>query len=185
MIIVKRRCLDISCLLKAMILLLSYPQNVNIYQYLYVAVVSSGVTCNNTITVLKVLGVEAARQTIINEVSYTMKNHGINVDIRHFTLLADLMSCSGEILGITRYGLSKMKESTLMLASFEKTADHLFDAAFYSSQNKIRGVSESIIVGSPIGVGTGMFRVLQKSLTKEKTTHHINIPLFERCFNAI
>ncbi|KAF0989788.1 hypothetical protein HZS_3789, partial [Henneguya salminicola] len=145
------------------------------------SVVSSGVTCNNTITVLKVLGVEAARQTIINEVSYTMKNHGINVDIRHFTLLADLMSCSGEILGITRYGLSKMKESTLMLASFEKTADHLFDAAFYSSQNKIRakGVSESIIVGSPIGVGTGMFRVLQKSLTKEKTTHHINIPLFE------
>lgn len=41
----------------------------------------------------------------------------MSVDRRHVALLADLMSCRGEILGITRHGLAKMKESVLMLAS--------------------------------------------------------------------
>lgn len=51
----------------------------------------------------------------------------MSVDKRHLTLVADLMTCRGEVLGITRHGLAKMKESVLMLASFEKTADHLFE----------------------------------------------------------
>lgn len=46
-----------------------------------------------------------------------MESHGMSVDRRHVALLADLMSCRGEILGITRHGLAKMKESVLMLAS--------------------------------------------------------------------
>jgi DNA-directed RNA polymerase III subunit RPC1 len=46
-----------------------------------------------------------------------MESHGMSVDRRHVALLSDLMSCRGEILGITRNGLAKMKESVLMLAS--------------------------------------------------------------------
>ena len=46
-----------------------------------------------------------------------MKHHGMSVDRRHVGLLADLMTCRGEVLGITRHGLAKMKESVLMLAS--------------------------------------------------------------------
>jgi DNA-directed RNA polymerase III subunit RPC1 len=46
-----------------------------------------------------------------------MRLHGMSIDRRHVALLADLMSCRGEILGITRHGLAKMKESVLMLAS--------------------------------------------------------------------
>jgi DNA-directed RNA polymerase III subunit RPC1 len=46
-----------------------------------------------------------------------MESHGMSVDRRHVALLSDLMSCRGEILGITRHGLAKMKESVLMLAS--------------------------------------------------------------------
>ena len=49
----------------------------------------------------------------------------------------------------------QMKESVLMLASFEKTSDHLFDAAYYGQKDAIRGVSESIILGIPMNVGTG------------------------------
>lgn len=45
----------------------------------------------------------------------------------------------GEILGITRFGLAKMKESVLMLASFEKTADHLFDAAYFGQKDSVCG----------------------------------------------
>ena len=48
-----------------------------------------------------------------------------------------------------------MKESVLMLASFEKTSDHLFDAAYFGQKDAIKGVSESIILGIPMNVGTG------------------------------
>jgi DNA-directed RNA polymerase III subunit RPC1 len=54
----------------------------------------------------------------------------------------------GEVLGITRFGISKMKDSVLMLASFEKTTDHLFDASLYSKRDVIEGVSEKIIMVS-------------------------------------
>lgn len=57
------------------------------------------------------------RTTIMNEIAYTMSSHGMSIDVRHVMLLADLMTYKGEVLGITRFGLAKMKESVLMLAS--------------------------------------------------------------------
>ena len=68
----------------------------------------------------------------------------------------------GEILGITRFGISKMKESVLMLASFEKTTDHLFDAAVHARKDKVVGVSECIIMGIPIPIGTGCFKLIHE-----------------------
>ncbi|CAL4155124.1 unnamed protein product, partial [Meganyctiphanes norvegica] len=72
---------------------------------------------NNTWEVWNCLGIEAARRCIIHEITTTMDGHGLKVDKRHIMLLADLMTCRGQVLGITRHGLSKMKESVLMLAS--------------------------------------------------------------------
>uniref|UniRef100_A0AAY5E8B7 DNA-directed RNA polymerase subunit n=1 Tax=Electrophorus electricus TaxID=8005 RepID=A0AAY5E8B7_ELEEL len=123
----------------------------------------SRTTSNNTYEVEKTLGIEAARSTIINEVQYTMVNHGMSIDRRHVMLLADLMSYKGEILGITRFGLAKMKESVLMLASFEKTADHLFDAAYFGQKDSVCGVSECIIMGIPMNIGTGLFKLLHQA----------------------
>lgn len=99
------------------------------------------------------LGIEAARQQIITEMRETMEGHGISVDMRHLMLLADLMTRTGEVVGITRHGLAKMKESALMLASFEKTADHLFDAAYFGQHDDVTGVSECIILGKPMRQG--------------------------------
>lgn len=92
-----------------------------------------------------------------------MESHGMSVDKRHLTLVADLMTCRGEVLGITRHGLAKMKESVLMLASFEKTADHLFEAAYHGQKDVIAGVSESIIMGLPAALGTGCMGILEKT----------------------
>jgi len=127
-------------------------------------------TSNNTIEVANTLGIEAARTTIINEITYTMESHGMSIDKRHVMLLADLMTCRGEVLGITRNGLAKMKESVLMLASFECTSDHLFDAAYFGQKDAIRGVSESIILGIPMNVGTGLLRLLYKPPNKPSQT---------------
>ncbi|KAJ1529329.1 hypothetical protein ONE63_006119 [Megalurothrips usitatus] len=118
---------------------------------------------NNTYEVFTTLGIEAARSTIMSEIKLVMENHGMSIDHRHPMLVADLMTSRGEVLGITRHGLAKMKESVLNLASFEKTADHLFDAAYYGQKDAITGVSEAIIMGIPMSIGTGLFKMLHKS----------------------
>jgi DNA-directed RNA polymerase III subunit RPC1 len=115
----------------------------------------------------RTLGIEAARSCIIKEINDTMKAHGMSIDARHSMLLADVMTYKGEVLGITRFGMAKMKDSVLMLASFEKTTDHLFDAALRGRVDTIDGVSECIIMGIPMPVGTGMFRLKHRSMRLE------------------
>lgn len=119
-------------------------------------------TSNHILEVQNTLGIEAARRSIIKEIQYTMESHGMSIDIRHMMLLADVMTYKGEVLGITRFGIQKMKESVLMLASFEKTSDHLFNAAVNGRVDKIEGVSECIIMGIPMLTGTGMIKVKQR-----------------------
>ncbi|KAK4055766.1 DNA-directed RNA polymerase III subunit C1 (rpo31) [Microbotryomycetes sp. JL201] len=112
---------------------------------------------NHIMEVERILGIEAARNTIIEQIHYTMSSHGLGVDPRHLMLLGDVMCFKGEVLGITRFGVAKMKDSVLMLASFEKTTDHLFNAAFNARRDPIQGVSECIILGSPANnVGSAM-----------------------------
>lgn len=119
-------------------------------------------TTNNITEIYITLGIEAARQSIVDEVLYTMGKHGITIDNRHVELLADTMAFKGLILGITRFGIGKMKMNTLMLASFEQTSDHIFNAAVKGKCESILGVSESIILGNRINIGTGIIEVLQK-----------------------
>jgi DNA-directed RNA polymerase III subunit RPC1 len=123
---------------------------------------------NHIIEVEQTLGVEAARFQITDEINYIMKAYGIGIDIRHLLLLSDVMTFKGECLGITRFGVSKMRESVLMLASFEKTTDHLFDAAAHGRSDAIVGVSECIIMGIPIPLGTGLFKLLKKASAPAK-----------------
>lgn len=116
--------------------------------------------CNHPLETAEVLGIEAGRKVIIDEISHTMTEHSVSVDPRHLKLLADIMTYKGEILGITRNGIAKMKDSILMLASFEKTTDFLFNAGVYSINEEITGVSECIIMGKTVPVGTGLFSLL-------------------------
>ena len=125
-------------------------------------IVGTQCTSNHIPEVQQTLGIEAARATISSEILYTMSKHGMTIDSRHVALLADVMTYRGEVLGITRFGIAKMKDSVLMLASFERTTDHLFDAARYCKTDEIDGVSECIIMGIPMPVGTGAMRILQR-----------------------
>jgi len=88
-----------------------------------------------------------------------MESHGMHIDIRHIQLLADVMTFKGKVLGINRHGVHKMKNSTLMLASFEQTTDHLYDAAVHCKRDDITGVSECIITGNLVSLGTGAFKL--------------------------
>lgn len=94
---------------------------------------------NSCLEVAEVLGIEAARQSIINEINYTMQSHGMTVDARHLQLLADLMCHQGVVLGITRHGMAKMRSSSFKLASFEVTLPSIYDAAFFGVDDSMTG----------------------------------------------
>jgi len=132
-------------------------------------VVGEETTTNHIMEAERSLGIEAARSCVIKEINDTMKAHGMSIDSRHSMLLADVMTYKGEVLGITRFGMAKMKESVLMLASFEKTTDHLFEAALRGRTDQIDGVSECIIMGIPMPIGTGMFKLKQRNVEVEVT----------------
>ncbi|CAK7235226.1 DNA-directed RNA polymerase III subunit C1 (rpo31) [Sporothrix bragantina] len=118
------------------------------------------VVTNSILETFDVLGIEAARTLICSEISAVMRD--MNIDPRHMALLADVMTYRGQVLGITRFGLAKTRDSVLQLASFEKTADHLFDAATSLKSDRIEGVSESVIMGQSMKLGTGCVGVVRQ-----------------------
>ncbi|MBW2989915.1 DNA-directed RNA polymerase subunit A'' [Candidatus Woesearchaeota archaeon] len=114
------------------------------------------VTTNDIFEIGKILGIEAARQTIINEVFKVIESQGLDVDIRHIMLVADTMCNSGAIKGITRYGVVSQKSSVLARASFETPLRHIIEAALVGEEDKLSSVVENVMLNQPVPVGTGL-----------------------------
>ncbi|QDX39955.1 DNA-directed RNA polymerase subunit A'' [Salarchaeum sp. JOR-1] len=113
-------------------------------------------SCNNIHEIHKTLGIEAAREAIINETMDTLEEQGLgDVNIRHLMLVADIMTNDGTIQSIGRHGISGNKDSVLARAAFEVTVNHLLDAAIYGEADDLDGVIENVIVGKPVKLGTG------------------------------
>lgn len=124
---------------------------------------------NDIFEIYDVLGIEAARQAIINEVFKVMENQGLNVDIRHLMLVADTMCASGEVKGITRYGILKGKASVLARASFETPIRHIINASLTGEVDELDSVVENVMLNQPVPVGTGLpgLRVKIKEQTEK------------------
>ena len=117
---------------------------------------ASRTTCNNIHEIRKELGIEAARESIIEETMNTLEEQGLDdVNIRHLMLVADIMTNEGTIESIGRHGISGSKDSVLARAAFEVTVSHLLDAAIHGEVDSLNGVTENVIVGKPIKLGTG------------------------------
>jgi len=115
---------------------------------------------NNISEIASVLGVEAARNAIIYEALSTLGEQGILVDVRHIMLVADMMCMDGEVKQIGRHGIAGEKESVLSRAAFEVTVNHLLDAAMANETDELSGVTENVIVGQPIQLGTGDVKLI-------------------------
>ena len=122
----------------------------------------SRTTTNNINEIYSVLGIEAARNAIISEAMSTLREQGLNVDIRHIMLVADLMTSDGEVKQIGRHGISGEKASVFARAAFEVTVNHLLDAGMRGNIDSLQGVTENVIVGQPIKMGTGDIRLIAK-----------------------
>jgi len=111
---------------------------------------------NDIYEVASVLGIEATRQLIVDEISNVLDSQGLDVDIRHIMLVADTMCSTGEVKGITRYGVVNEKSSTLARASFETPIKHLLGAALVGERDILASVVENVMVNQPVPVGTGL-----------------------------
>ena len=117
---------------------------------------------NNTNEMADVFGIEAARNSIIEEAMDTLREQGLNVDVRHIMLVADMMTIEGDVKQIGRHGIAGEKTSVLSRAAFEVTVNHLLDAAIRGEVDELSGVTENVIVGQPILLGTGDVRLIAK-----------------------
>lgn len=138
-----------------------YTEGSNLKDVFDVAGVDTTRTRTNNISeIAQVLGIEAARNAIIHEAQSTLNEQGILVDVRHIMLVADMMCMEGEVKQIGRHGIAGEKESVLSRAAFEVTVNHLLDAAVANETDELSGVTENVIVGQPIQLGTGDVRLV-------------------------
>ncbi|MCC6012826.1 MAG: DNA-directed RNA polymerase subunit A'' [Candidatus Verstraetearchaeota archaeon] len=117
---------------------------------------------NNIFEIAEVLGIEAARAAIIREAYKVLEQQGLDVDLRHIMLVADLMTATGRIRQIGRHGISGEKSSILARAAFEVTVKHLLEAAVRGEEDPLEGVAENVIVGQTIPLGTGMVELYMR-----------------------
>ncbi|MHA1595310.1 MAG: DNA-directed RNA polymerase subunit A' [Candidatus Baldrarchaeia archaeon] len=122
---------------------------------------------NNIHEIAEVLGIEAARAAIIEEAMGVLREQGLDVDVRHIMLVADIMTATGEIRQIGRHGISGEKPSVLARAAFEVTVKQLLDASARGEVDKLQGVIENIIIGQEIPLGTGMLELFMTPLVKK------------------
>ncbi len=112
-------------------------------------------TTNDIVEICRVLGAEAARNAIIVELIKVMEAQDLDVDMRHIMLIADSMTFGGAVESIGRHGLAGKKASVLARAAFEETSKHLVNAVVKGESDKLRGITENIIIGQTIPCGTG------------------------------
>ncbi|MCX6770194.1 MAG: DNA-directed RNA polymerase subunit A'', partial [Candidatus Micrarchaeota archaeon] len=117
---------------------------------------------NDVQEIARVLGIEAARNSLMNEIKQVLDLQNLNVDVRHCMLLADAMTMDGGINSIGRHGLSGEKAGVLARAAFEETVKHLINAAVKGEEDKLIGVTENIIIGQTVPVGTGLVKLRMK-----------------------
>ena len=113
------------------------------------------VRTNNVFEIASTLGIEAARNALINELLSTLEDQGLEVDVRYIMLVSDLMCSRGYMQQIGRHGIAGTKDSVLARAAFEITVPTIAKAALGGEVERLKGVTENVIVGSNIPIGSG------------------------------
>jgi DNA-directed RNA polymerase subunit A' len=122
---------------------------------------------NHVHEIAKTLGIEAARNSLIKEAIGVLEEQGLDVDVRHVMLVADIMTATGDVRQIGRHGISGKKASVLARAAFEITVPNIVAAAIKGDSDPLRGVTENVIVGQSIPIGTGLVDLYMASMHRK------------------
>ena len=115
----------------------------------------SRLVSNDIYEIYDLLGIEAARKVIMNEINEVIDGAGSYVNYRHLSLLVDIMTNRGSLMSIDRFGINRGNIGPLAKCSFEESTDQLFKAALYGELDELNGVSANIMMGQIPPVGTG------------------------------
>ncbi len=131
----------------------------------------------NVWDVYEVLGIEATRAILFNEINGLFESVGVNY--RHLGLLCDVMTRFGRLMSIDRYGINKNDIGTLAKASFEETEKILLKAALFGEVDPVTGVSANIMMGQPIRGGTAFSQILMDEQMLGKLLESIDIDKYK------
>jgi DNA-directed RNA polymerase subunit A" len=124
----------------------------------------SRTTTNDVFAIYRLFGIEAARNALAYELKKTLEEQKISVQDRHLNLIADAMTGAGTIKGVGRHGLSGEKKSVFARAAYEETLKHLIHAAAFGEVDPMKGVTENILVGKQVPIGTGSVHLAIKKV---------------------
>ena len=117
---------------------------------------------NNLHEIAKVLGIEAARQSIVNEVEKVLEGQGLDINERHLDLIADAMTATGVVRGVTRMGIISHKSSIFARAAFETPDKQFVNATIQGKKDELASIIENIMLNQPVPIGTGLPGLLVK-----------------------
>ena len=115
---------------------------------------------NNIQEVYNVLGIEAARQTIFNELSEVIEFDSTYINYNHIILLCDRMTCNDGMVSIFRHGINNDNIGPIAKASFEETPEMFLNAAKHAELDILRGVSANVMCGQEGFFGTNAFQIV-------------------------
>lgn len=126
----------------------------------YLKVDHRSTVSNDCLEIKRVLGIEAARQSLINELRFVLNSYGIYVNYRHLATLTDVMTQRGDLMSIARHGINRIDSGAIRKSSFEETVEILLEAAVYSEDDALTGITENIVMGQLTPMGTGSFNLM-------------------------
>jgi DNA-directed RNA polymerase II subunit RPB1 len=127
--------------------------------------------CNEINTICRLYGIEAARQALVTEINKVFSGD-MKLNYNHLSILCDVMTNTGEIVGIDRHGFGRMDTDPLAKASFERTVEMFINSAVYGEVDRLQSVSSRLIMGRAIRCGTGFPEILMDSEILENTEYN-------------
>jgi DNA-directed RNA polymerase II subunit RPB1 len=124
---------------------------------------------NNIQEVYATLGIEAARQTIYNELMEVIEFDGTYINSHHIDLLCDRMCATTKLVSIFRYGINNDNIGPIAQASFEETPEMFLRAAKHGELDEMKGVSANVMCGQEGYFGTSSFQVFVDMETMKQT----------------
>ena len=107
-----------------------------------------------------VLGIEAAREALLSEMTGVFENDGTYINYHHLSLLCDRMTASSHMVSIFRHGINNDNIGPIAKASFEETPEMFLKAARHAELDQMRGISANVMCGQEGYYGTSSFQVM-------------------------
>jgi DNA-directed RNA polymerase II subunit RPB1 len=115
---------------------------------------------NDIVEIFNILGVEAARQCIYNELAEVLEFDGAYVNTHHMAILCDRMTFTSKLISIFRHGINNDDIGPIAKASFEETPEMFLRAARHAELDTLRGISANVMCGQEGLFGTAAFQVV-------------------------